>query len=50
MSDRGEEISGRVGDKTRIKVRKRKCTLEEIEHGKGDNDYVNTEKYGNKAV
>ncbi len=45
--DRREETSGGLGDK---REGNKKCTIEQIGDRKGDNDYLNTEKYGNKTL
>lgn len=46
-----QETSGGLGDKSvkNKRWRKKKCTIEQIGDREGDNDYLNTEKYGNKT-
>lgn len=41
----GWDMKGR-----RIKVEEEKCAIEQIGDREGDNDYLNTEKYGNKTL
>lgn len=42
------QVEGQVIDGNSIKVRKEKCSIGPIGDRKGDNDYLNNEKYGNK--
>lgn len=49
-TDETKQVEGWETKENRIKVRNKKCTIEEIGDRKGDNDYLNTEKYGNKTL
>ena len=41
---------GREIKQKRIEVEEEKCTIEQIGDIKGDNDYLNSKKYGNKTL